>query len=168
MIMNNEQVKKIREMLQEFDTALLVTHGIDAPFHARPMAIARVEANCDVWFFASRSSAKVQEIQNDQRVLIVCQNEMSRYVAVQAAARLILDRNKTAELWKETYQTWFPKGINDPDLMLIRAQAESAEYWDNEGFKSVKYLFEAAKAYMKGTRPHIEEGEQHGSVTFSE
>lgn len=50
MIMNNEQVKKIREMLQEFDTALLVTHGIDAPFHARPMAIARVEANCDVWF----------------------------------------------------------------------------------------------------------------------
>jgi hypothetical protein len=51
---------------------------------------------------------------------------------------------------------------------LIRAQAESAEYRDNEGFKSVKYLFEAAQSYIKGTRPQVQEGEQHGSVTFSE
>lgn len=167
-IMNNEQVKKIRELLEDFDTALLITHGSDAMFHARPMAIARVEANCDLWFFTSRSSAKVREIENDQRVLVVCQDEMSRYVAVQAAAKLIFDRDKAAELWKEPYQTWFPQGVNDPELRLIRAQAESAEYWDNEGFKSVKYLFEAAKAYIKGTRPQVQEGEQHGSVTFSE
>jgi general stress protein 26 len=166
--MNDEPVKKIRELLEDFDTALLITHGSDLMFHARPMAIARVESNCDLWFFTSRNSAKVREIENDQRVLIVCQNEMSRYVAVQASAKLIFDRNKAAELWKDSFQVWFPQGVNDPELRLIRAQAESAEYWDNAGFKSVKYLFEAAKAYMQGTRPQMREGEQHGSATFSE
>lgn len=161
-------VAKIRELLESFETAMLVTHGKRAPFHGRPMAIARVEANCDVWFFTSRSSMKVQEIKNNQQVLIVCQGEMSRYVSLNAAAKLIFDSGKAVELWKESYRTWFPQGASDPDLLLIRAEAHSAEFWDSEGFKSVQYLFEAAKAYVRGTRPHIEEGEQHGSVTFTE
>ncbi len=166
--MSDNQVTKIRELLDEFDTALLVTHGNSFPFHARPMAIARVEPNCDLWFFTGRNSAKVREIENDQQVLIVCQDEMLRYVALHAAAKLIFDRNKAVELWDDSYKTWFPQGVQDPDLVLIRAQAEHAEYWDNEGFKSVKYLFEAAKAYVRGAQPHVQPGEQHGSVRFSE
>jgi general stress protein 26 len=166
--MTDDAIKKIRELLESFDTAMLITHGEENPFHARPMAIARVETNCDVWFFTARSTVKVREIENDQRVLIVCQDEMSRYVALSAAAKLIFDHAKAAELWKDSYKAWFPKGADDPDLLLIRAQAHSAEFWDNEGFKSVQYLFEAAKAYVRGTRPQVQEGEQHGSVTFSE
>ncbi|MBC8095544.1 MAG: pyridoxamine 5'-phosphate oxidase family protein [Akkermansiaceae bacterium] len=166
--MSNDQVQKIRELLGGFDTALLVTHGSSFSFHARPMAIARVESNCDMWFFTGRNSAKAREIENDQQVLVVCQDEMSRYVALHAAAKLIIDGNKAAELWKESYKVWFPGGVNDPDLVLIRAQAEHAEYWDNEGFKSVKHLFEAAKAYVRGTRPYVQESEQHASVKLSE
>jgi hypothetical protein len=73
--------------------------------------------------FSPRDSVKVHEIENDQCVLIVCQDAMSRYVAVSAA---------------------------------------------NQSFKSVQYRFEAAKACVRGTRPHAQEGEQHGSATFSE
>lgn len=163
-----DQVEKIRELLKDFDTALLVTHGNETPFHARPMVIAEVEPNCGLWFFTGRSSAKVREIENDQRVLIVCQDEMSRYLALHAAAKLIFDRNKASQLWKETYRTWFPGGVQDPDLVLIRAEPVFAEYWETTGFQSVRHLFEAAKAYERGTRPHVPEGEQHGTVNFSE
>jgi general stress protein 26 len=166
--MQRDQVKKIRELLRSFDTALLVTHGKEWPFHARPMALARIEDNCDVWFFTGRSSEKVREIENDERVLVVCQDETHRYVALQAAAKLIIDRQKAAELWKESYEAWFPQGVDDPDLMLIRAQAESAEYWDSEGLQSVRHLFDAARAYVRGTRPHVRDGEAHGTVDLSE
>jgi Uncharacterized stress protein (general stress protein 26) len=166
----NDQVDKIRKLLSEFETALLVTHthGNETPFHGRPMVIAHVEPNCDIWFFTGRSSAKAKEIENDERVLIVCQDEMSRYLTLNAAAKLIFDRNKAAEFWKESYQTWFPGGVNDPELVLIRAQAVFAEYWETSGFQSVRYLFEAARAYVRGTQPHVREGEQHGTVNFSE
>jgi general stress protein 26 len=162
------QIESIYALLKDFDTAMLVTHGSEMPFNVRPMAIAQVELNCDVWFFTGRSSAKAREIQNDQEVLIVCQDGMSRYIALHASAKLIFDPNKSAELWRESYRSWFPAGVDDPDLVLIRAQARHAEYWDNQGFKSVRYLFEAAKAYVRGTRPHVTEGEQHGTVNFSE
>ena len=77
--MAEDQVQKIHELLSDFDTAMLVTHGGDFA-HARPMAIAHVEPNCDVWFFTGRSSPKVHEIRDDDRVLVVCQDEHSRYV----------------------------------------------------------------------------------------
>jgi general stress protein 26 len=166
--MPEDQIARIRELLEDFDTAMLVTYGSESSFHARPMAIAKVEENCDLWFFTGRSSVKVDEIQNDQRVLVVCQNELSRYVALHGTARLMMDHDKASELWRESYRTWFPGGINDPDLLLIRVEASDAEYWDNRGFKSIRYLFEAAKAYARGIQPHIEAGEQHGKVSFSE
>jgi general stress protein 26 len=164
----SEELERVRELLESFETAMLVTRGRDASLHARPMAIARVEAGCELWFFTGRSTAKVHEIENDQRVLIVCQDEMSRYVALSGFARLVVDRAKVSELWKESFKVWFPQGVSDPDLFLIRVQPDDAEYWDNQGFKSVRYLFEAAKAYVRGTRPHVDEPEQHGKVSFPE
>jgi general stress protein 26 len=166
--MSDDQTTKIRELLESFETAMLITHGGESPYHARPMAIACVEPNCDVWFFTGRSSAKVDEIQNDQRVLVVCQDEMRRYISLRGTAHLVADRKKATELWKDSYRTWFPKGVADPDLLLLHVKASDAEFWDNQGFKSVQYLFEAARAYVRGTRPHIEEEEQHGKVSFSE
>jgi len=166
--MSVDHVTRIRELLESFDTAMLVTHGVDSLHHARPMAIARVEPTCDLWFFTGRRSAKVDEIRQDQEVLIVCQNERDCYVALRGQAKLVSDRAKAAELWKERYQVWFPKGAADPDLLLIQVKARDAEYWEREGFKSIQYLFEAAKAFARGAQLQNGEGEQHGTVSFNE
>jgi len=37
--------------------------------HARPMAVARVDGDTDLWLFASRDSANVREIKADASVL---------------------------------------------------------------------------------------------------
>jgi general stress protein 26 len=164
--MADAHINRIRELLESFSTAMLVTHGTDSPHHARPMAIARVEPNCDVWFFTGRSSAKVDEIRNDQHVLIVCQDETGKYLAVRGVARLIVDRAKTSELWSDSLRKWFPKGMTDPDVMLIRVKAQEAEYWESPGHTGARHLFETAKAYVRGAMPT--EGEHHGKISFAE
>jgi general stress protein 26 len=130
------------------------------------MAIARVEDNCDLWFFTGRDSMKVHEIENEQQVLVVCQDEHSRYISMLGQAELVTDRSQFSALWKEQYKTWFPEGVDDPNLLLIRVRAREAEYWDNRGIKGVKYMFQAAKAYATGTRPQTKEGEQHAKVSL--
>jgi general stress protein 26 len=163
--MRDDQLEKVRAMLEDFDTAMLVTE-VRGMTRARPMAIARVEPNGDLWFFTDRDTAKVQEVQANRQVLIVCQKDHSRYLSMNGSADLIEDRNQICELWKESYRTWFPRGIEEPGLVLLRVRAEEAEYWDNQGFKGVRYAFEAAKAYATGTTPDIREGEQHGRVVL--
>jgi general stress protein 26 len=164
--MAENQIKNIHDLLQGFDTAMLVTHESNQASHARPMAIARVEPDCGVWFFTGRDTAKVNEIRNDEHVLVVCQAEHTRYVSLGGTAKLVEDRSKAHDLWKESYKTWFPQGIDDPNLLLIHIHPSEAEYWDSHGLKGVRYAFEAVKAYATGRTPHIKEGEQHGRVNL--
>ena len=163
---HSDPIAKVRELLQEFDTAILITQSADQPHHARPMALAHVDENCDIWFFSGRSSLKVNEIEHDERVLIACQDEHGRYLSITGRAQLMEDATKAHDYWKESFCDWFPKGVNDPDLLLIHVHSEHAEFWKSHGAKSVKYFIKAAAAYAKGNRPEMEESEKHGDVTF--
>jgi general stress protein 26 len=161
--MENDQVQRIRELLEDFDTAMLVTHRGDFA-HARPMAIAAVESHCNVWFFTGRGTPKVHEIHDDDTVLVVCQDEHERYISLSGRAEIVAEREKVRQLWSERYKTWFPGGVEDPELLLICVHAEEAEYWDQHGAKALNYFFQAAKARALKARPGLQEGEQHGKV----
>lgn len=155
--------KKFHDLLARFETAMLVTHTESGDLRARPMAIAKVEDDCRVWFFSSVASGKVHEIETDTHVNVVCQKERDIYLSLSGLATLQRDRAKVEELWKETYKVWFPRGKDDPELVLVSVEPEDGEFWDEEGFKKIKYLFEAAKALATGTTPNVD-ADQHAKV----
>ncbi len=163
-ISTTDQREHFHKLLKQFHTAMLVTHTGGGRLRARPMAVAQVEEDCRVWFFTSGATSKAHEIESDTRVHLVCQNDRSAYLSISGNAELIRDRAKIAELWQEPYRVWFPNGKEDPDIELIAVQPEEGEFWDNEGFNKIKYLFKTVKAYAAGTTPELEEGEQHGRV----
>ena len=65
---------------------------------------------------------------------------------------------------EEPFKAWFPRARTTRIWRSSSVTPQEGEYWDNEGLKKIKYLFEAAKAYATGTKPHIDEGEQHAKV----
>lgn len=166
--MNQTQKEKFRELLEDFETAVLTTHGGAAHFRSRPMAIADVDEHCDLWFISSRDSAKVHEIEKDTRVQVVCQNGWTSCVCIAGKASLNEDRAKIQDLWKTSYKVWFPEGVNDPNIVLIHVVGEFGEYWDNTGLNRFTYLYQAIKAVVTGTTPAIREGEQHGQVSLAD
>jgi general stress protein 26 len=159
-----EQKQKFHDLLARFETAMLVTHTNDGSIRARPMAIAGVEEDSHVWFFTEQESGKVEEIVLDTHVAVVCQKDREVYLSLTGKASLLKDPAKAQELWKPEFKAWFPKGVDDPNLALVYVTPAEGEYWDNAGMQKIKYLFEAAKALATGTKPHIDEGEQHAKV----
>jgi general stress protein 26 len=79
-------------------------------------------------------------------------------------ARVANDSKRVHEVWKEPYKVWFPRGPDDPDIALVVVEALDAEYWDNRGMNKLEYLFEAAKAYVKGKRPDVTDVDQHAKA----
>ncbi len=158
------EAQKFHDLLAKFETAMLVTHTADGSLRGRPMAIAGVDADSHVWFFTGVESGKVEEIVLDTHVAVLCQKDRDLYLSLTGKASLLRDRAKIEELWKEPFKTWFPGGKDDPNLALVSVTPHEGEYWDNAGFKKIMYLFEAAKAYASGTKPTIQEGEQHAKV----
>jgi general stress protein 26 len=156
--------EKLRELLDDFDTAMLVTRTNTGQLRARPMGFAEIEKDGTFWFFTERHSPKADEIATDDHVNVSMQTKY-KFVSVSGKASLIDDRAKIAKLWKEPFKVWFPGGKDDPNLVLLRVHGENGEYWDNSGSSGIKYLIEAGKAYLSGTQPDVEHDPKiHGKV----
>ena len=54
------------------------------------------------------------------------------------------------ELYTPRVQTWFPEGLEDPHLALIRFDATSGSFWDSPG-GMLQVLAAFTKAVVTGT-----------------
>lgn len=164
--MKDNSEKRFFDILQTFNTAILVTHQ-EHRMHGRPMVVAKIEPDGRIWFLTDRDSPKIAEIRENSEVTVVCQDERYRTVVIMGTAELSQDRSKIEELWKAEFRSWFPDGAGSPNIMLIEVHGQEAEFWDNHGLKGVRYLFKAIAAIAKGERPRIEEGKEHGRVNLA-
>jgi general stress protein 26 len=158
------ELNRLHQLLNRFDTAMLITHGPGNELHGRPMAVAQIEANCDLWFITAADTPKIQEIQTNSRVLVTFQEKDSRFVTLSGRAEIVHDAQKIGELWREVFRVWFPGGQSDPNLMLIRVFTEKGEYWDNGGLNRVTFMMDALRAYASKQALSMDNGGRHGRV----
>lgn len=155
--MRAEAIEKLGELIEDINIAMLTTIEADGSLRSRPMATQQIEFDGDLWFFVGASSPKAQEIRGDPRVNIsYAQPDDQRYVSVSGTAELVRDRRKIEQLWNPLYKAWFEKGLDDPDLALLKVRVEQAEYWDAPSSKFVA-LAGFVKAIATGKRAEIGE-----------
>ena len=143
--------RKVLELIEGIDYGLFTTKGTDGdPLHARPMAMRKVEEDGDLWFFSKKDSRKARELTADSRVLIsFADPKKQRFVSMTGRAEIVADRAKVEAMWSEVYRAWFPGGAKDANVVLIRVQAEQAEYWDTPT-SAIVYAFGYVKALATG------------------
>ena len=155
---------RLQDLLHDFDAAMLVTRTATGQLRSRPMALADIEPDGTLWLLTQRDSGKMDEIARDSHVNVALQSK-AKFVSISGTISPIDDRRKVAELWNEAWKVWFPGGKDDPQLVLLRVQGDTGEYWDNSGLSGIKYLFEAGKAYLSGQRPDVDDDPKiHGKV----
>lgn len=152
-------------LVRTFMAAMLVTVDPGGAFHGVPMAVAQVDDSGDLWFATSITSDKAKEIEADSRVLVTMQSSMS-YVSLAGEGVIVRDQAKIKELWSESWRVWFPKGPTDADIALVQVKPNQGEFWDQKGTKGLRFLFNAAKAYVAGERGASSAPNQHGEARF--
>ena len=150
------------QLLGGFRAGMFITHGVDGELHPRPMQLAEVQPDGTVWLMSDLTTQKVEELREDARASLTLQDG-GRFVALSGKAELVRDPDRAERLWSEPWRVWFPKGPRDPNVALIKIVPSSGEYWDGKGVNGLRYLFEAARAYVAGDRPDLSEG-QAGKV----
>jgi general stress protein 26 len=158
-----QMIAKVAELIKDIKVAMMTTEAEDGLLHSRPMATQKTEFDGTLWFFTGLSTGKVSEIDwNPEVNLSYAEPSDTRYVSVSGTAELVDDRAKITELWSDIYKAWFPQGIDDPDLCLMKVDVTFAEYWDVPSGKMVQ-AFGFLKALATGERLKME-GESHGVV----
>ncbi|MCR6654453.1 MAG: pyridoxamine 5'-phosphate oxidase family protein [Opitutus sp.] len=149
-----ETFARLEQMIGEIRVGMLTTLGEDRDFHSRPMATLDVDAVAGaLWFLTADDSLKAREIHDDWRVgLTYSDAGRSVFVALSGTAQLIEDRAKARELWSPMMKAFFPGGVDDPRLVLLRVVPERVEYWDASENR-MQQLFNLAKAAVTGEPP---------------
>ena len=135
-----QTIEKLNLLIKDIDIAMLTTidRGV---LRSRPMATQEIDFDGELWFFTSRQTHKAEEIEKDNRVNVsYSAPEDNRYVAMAGTAELVDDRAKMKELWSPKYLAWFPKALEDPNLILLKVTVEQAEYWDATSSSLVEVL----------------------------
>jgi general stress protein 26 len=128
---NGEDIKKMAELIKDIKFAMLTTIEPDGTLRSRPMATQDKPFDGTLWFFTEINSGKVSEIQRDHQVNVSYADPSGqKYVSVSGLANVVQDRAKAAELWSPAYKAWFPEGLDDPSLALLKIDVTQAEYWD--------------------------------------
>jgi general stress protein 26 len=151
-------------LIKDIKVGMLTTiTDSDGHLRSRPMATQEVEFDGDLWFMTSIDSPKSHEVEKDHHVNVsYVDTSNSRYVSVSGTARMLQDRTKIKELWSPLYKAFFPKGLDDPSIALVRVQVESAEYWDGPS-STIVQVVGFVKALTTGERY---EGTEHEKISL--
>ncbi len=140
-------IKHLSELIKDVDIAMLTTVTPDGRLVSRPLGTQDVEFDGDMWFATECDSGKVAELLANPNVNVAYASKGSNtYVSVAGRASIVRDRAKIEELWSPGMKVFFPNGKDDPNLCLIRVEADSAEYWDGPGSAIGKALYFAMTA----------------------
>ena len=145
-----DQQEKVRDLVKSTRVAMLTSIGPDGALVSKPMATQDVEFDGDVWFIAERASEKVRNITANPRVNVSYAGRSS-WVSLSGTASVVDDQARLAELWNTFTDAWMEGGPDNPNNVLVKVDADTAEYWDSPGSK-VTQLVNLVKAKTTGKR----------------
>lgn len=158
-------VDQLNELIHGIQFAMLTTIRPDGTLHSCPMATQEVDPEGILWFFSGADSEKVEALHSEKRVCVsYAEPKDQRYVSITGVGELVRNQAKAKELWNPLYKAWFPQGLEDPNLLLIKVHVGEAEYWYAPEGRMVQ-LLGFAKAAVTG-QPYRPAG--HQEIAFPE
>ncbi len=165
MSAENKKTKDIDYLKEKINTikiAMLTSEDQDGHLKSRPMTTLSMDAKGSLWFFISNQSFSSDAPQ--QAVNLSYVDPISQcYISISGLAEKVEDKDLKQNFWKPTFETWFPGGLSNPDLRLIRVQLSQAEYWDSDTnvmnllFKVTDSIL-SGKTYVKGEQGEFSPG----------
>ena len=146
-----DNVQRVRDLVSDSTLCMFTTRTADGQLLSRPMALQEQEFDGDLWFFAAADSRKAVDILNDPTVNVAFQSGTS-WVSVSGSAEIVRDDARKKDLWSSGVAAWFPEGVDDDNVVLLKVHADGAEYWAAPGSK-VTTLIAYAKSRITGKRP---------------
>lgn len=149
----HEALKKLTELVEEVKICMFATIHEDYTLQSRPMQTIEVDAEGNLWFFTNEYSDKVEDVSKENTVYLMYSHPgKNTYIHVKGKANVVRDKAKMKELWSPIVKAWFPQGLEDPALALLKVDTSEASYWDSSSSKFI-VIYKIIKAIAKGETP---------------
>lgn len=126
-----ELEQKFWKSLESDRTVMLGLDGVEDG-HARPMAAQTEGEKSPIWFFSAQDNDLTKALGTGHRAIFTFASKgHDLFASVRGNLTLDNDRAAIDRLWNKYVAAWFPGGKDDPNVALIRFDAETAEIWES-------------------------------------
>lgn len=144
---NQRALEKFKKLVHDINVCMFITDNEEEHNHTRPMATIEIEDNGTLWFFTDVRSVKVEEVSMEHTVhLVYAHPGKESYVDVWGTAVVVTDKKTIKDKWSPIVKAWFPNGVDDPNVSLLKITPQDVYYWDAENGKMVAFMKMAASA----------------------
>lgn len=150
---SQEQINTIAAKIKHVRFGMFTTIDHGQVLTSRPLTVQQIDGEGNMWFFTSDEAEFTEDLALHPEVNVSFSNpDEQLYLSVTGQAYLVKDRAKARELWNPQVRAWYPGGLDDPHLALIRVRIHTAEYWDASTSK-MKQLVQLARSAVTGRAP---------------
>lgn len=136
--MNAEKLNEMKELLQHAKIAYV--SSVCETGHPNTKAMLVLERdNFVTHYFSTNFSAKrtQQFLHNPKACIYFCRENEFKGLMLVGSMQVLTDHDHKARLWREGFEIYYPKGIDDEDYCVFKFTAESGNYYhglQNETF----------------------------------
>ncbi|MBA5791586.1 pyridoxamine 5'-phosphate oxidase family protein [Flavobacterium sp. xlx-214] len=143
-----EALEKLQLLINKIDIGMLCTYPTsEAYVHAVPMSRQEVDEEGCIWYLFSKDSQTYKNIKDDNKVSIQFADIGNyTFLSVNGNAEISDDIERIKRYWNKFVEAWFEKGIDDPNIRILKIEIKDAHYWDNKTNKLVTFFKVASSA----------------------
>lgn len=153
-----DPVQTLLQKTQDAGVCMLTTTDADGRLVSRPMAIQEIDDDRSIWFMARLNTPKVDESIGEQQVNVTVA-EKGFWASIAGSVTMVQDGERKKKYWTKTTAAFFGDSQpEDPDIVLLRVDPETGEYWDAPGLPAT--AVEIVKGMLSDDKP-ARPGESH-------
>ncbi len=125
--------------------------------HMQPMtAFCEPETN-SIWFFTRRTTDLARDAAGGRQAMFcLISKDRKLYACVGGRLQPSHDPERIERHWNPVVASWFSDGKDDPELTLLRLDADDAQIWLNEA-GPIRFAWEVARGNLTDHQPDMGE-----------
>ena len=145
---------KLWKTLEDERIGMLGLCGEDGG-HFHPMTAFCEREQGTIWFFTRRDTELVRKlVQGGKAMFNLVAKDRDLWACIGGVITEQHDGERIEKYWNPVVAAWFPDGKDDPELTLLRLDADDAEVWISQK-GPIRFAFEIAKANLTDSEPDL-------------
>ncbi len=126
-----ELVQQLAGVINDSRVAMLTTRANDGRLLCRPLLVQQMGHDGTLSFLIDNEGELARDVRAFPAVnLVFPRSDREHFTCANGIARIDDDRRSLLEVWHAELLNWFPRGLSDPGLVVLRVRIDELSLWN--------------------------------------